>query len=241
MFIMQKILYSLLAAVLLIVSVTVSAKDQPVTFDAVYKLFSSGFELAEMKRSIKQLPSGEYLYRSDTKTIGIVSVFYKDRIIEESKWHIEEGQLYPLHYTYTRKKSDRNRHVNIEFDWDKKIILNRVNDNLWKMPLEKGMLDKLLYQYAIMRDLPVKRFPITYSIADGGKMKSYHMERLGNEKVDTPLGKLHTVKLQNIKPGDDRKLIIWCAPKFKYLPVKVEHTEDNGRVTTAIIQKLEGI
>ena len=210
------------------------------TFNVTYKLFSSGFELAEMKRTMSRLPDGNYLYRSQTETVGLVAVFYKDKIVEESRWKLEENQIYPLKYTYNRTRSKKQRKVRIDFDWDKKVIHNRVNENLWKMPLEKGMLDKLLYQYAIMRDLPEKPFPIDYLIADGGKMKTYHFERLANEKLQTPLGELETIKLQNIKPNDDRKLIIWCAPKFNYLPVRVEHTDD-GRLTTAIIQKLEGL
>ncbi len=216
-----------------------AASDRVVTFDAVYQLSSSGFVLAEMKRSIKQLPSGEYLYRSDTRTIGIVAMFYKHKIVEESRWKLEQGQLYPLKYTYDRTRDKKSKHVDIDFDWANKIIFNRVNDNLWKMPLEDGTLDKLLYQYAVMRDLPDKEY-LTYTVADGGKMKTYHLQRIGKEVVNTPLGKVETIKVRNIKSKDDRLLMIWCAPKYKYLPVKVEHTED-GTVTTAILQKLKGL
>ena len=48
---------------------------------------------------------------------------------------------------------------------------------------------------------------------------------MGEEKVNTPLGDLNTIKVQNTKPDDVRKLIFWCAPELKYLPVKIEHTE----------------
>ena len=109
------------------------------------------------------------------------------------------------------------------------------------MPLVPGMMDKLLYQYALMRDLMNNQPEITYDVTDGGKMKKYNFERLKEEVIHTPLGDINTVILQKIKHDDKSKLIIWAAPALKYLPVKVESTDEDGLTTIAIIQTLAWI
>ncbi len=213
----------------------------PPSFKATYKLYTSGMEIAETERSISKSGNDEYIYRSESRTIGLAAVFRKDHIVEKSLWRIIDRQLYPLDYSYVRYRGEKDREVNIHFDWENNQITSHVRNKTRKIPLESGVLDKLLYQYAIMRDLQNGHFPETYTIADGSKMQTYYFNNMGAEKVKTPLGDLDTIKVQHIKPNDDRILIFWCAPELKYLPVKIEHTEEDGTVITAIIQVLAGI
>lgn len=228
----QYILFTMLLA-----SGAVMADEQvPSSFKATYKLYYSGMEVAETERSMSKAGNDEYIYRSESRTTGLAAVFRDDHIVEQSQWRVIGRQLYPLDYSYVRT-GKKDREVMIHFDWDKDLITSQVNNITWETPLESGVLDKLLYQYAIMRDLQNGHFPETYMIADGGKkMQPYYFNRMGEEKVNTPLGDLDTIKVQNTKPDNVRKLIFWCAPELKYLPVKIEHTEKDGGVTTAVLQ-----
>jgi hypothetical protein len=214
----------------------------PTSFKATYKLYYSGMEVGETERSISKTGNDGYLYRSESKTIGLAALIRKDHIVEQSVWRIIDQQLFPQDYSYVRFRGDKDREVIIHFDWDKNLITSQVNNKTRETQLESGVLDKLLYQYAIMRDLQNGRFPETYMIADGGKrMQPYNFNSMGKEIVNTPLGDLDTIKLQSTKPNDTRKLVFWCAPGLKFLPVKVEHTEEDGGIMTAVIQVLTGI
>ena len=214
------------------------AEQEPPLFNATYSLFSSGLEIAQMERTMRKQGEDEYLYSSNTSTVGLVAVFHKDHIVEESRWKLVDNQVRPLVYTYQRSRGKKDRRINIQFDWDNKLINNVVNERRKQMPLEEGMLDKLLYQYALMRDLLNNQPEIAYDVTDGGKMKKYNFDRMEEEVVHTPLGDLQTVKLQKVKHDDTSKLIIWSAPSLGYLPVKVESTDEDGRATIAIIQSL---
>lgn len=227
---------------ILLASVAVLAEEQaPSSFKATYKLYYSGMEVAETERSISKTGNDEYIYRSESRTIGLAAVFRDDHIVEQSQWRVIDRQLYPLDYSYVRK-GKKDREVMIHFDWDKDLITSQVNNKTRQTPLESGVLDKLLYQYAIMRDLQNGHFPETYMIADGGKkMQPYYFNPMGEEKIKTPLGDLDTIKVQHTKPNDTRKLVFWFAPELKYMPVKIEHTEEDGSITTAVIQGLTGI
>ena len=77
-------------------------------------------------------------------------------------------------------------------------------------------MDKLLYQLAIMHDLQNGRTPASYRIADGGGIKTYSFEKLGEEVVETPLGSFDTIKILRHKPGSSRKYVFWCAPDLEY-------------------------
>ena len=222
----------------LAVNMAVAAEEEPPFFKATYKLFSSGLEIAQMERKLHKQGDEGYIYSSITDTIGLVAMFHKDHIVEESQWILVDNHIRPLNYTYIRNRGKKNRRINIDFDWDNKIINNVVNDRYRQMPLQAGILDKLLYQYALMRDLRNNQAEIAYEVTDGGKMKKYDFAKMENEIVQTPLGPLQTVKLQKIKHDDQSRLIIWAAPSLKYLPVKVESTDEDGRTTTALIQTL---
>ena len=63
----------------------------------------------------------------------------------------------------------------------------------------------------------------------------------GEEIINTPLGKLKTIKLTRHKPNSRRETTLWCALDLHYLPVKVENIEKDDKITVAIIQSLQGL
>ena len=217
-----------------------AADRLPDFFEATYTLHTREAQFAEMNRSFVAAGNGKYIFRSETRTTGFMSLFRKDRIIEESQWSEHEPQLRPEHYTYQHTGGKKDRFVDIVFDWEKNRITNQVGDSVWSMTLQPEILDKLLYQLAIMRDLQRGRLPQSYTIADGGKIKSYEFEVLGEESVQTPLGTQQTIKLARYKSGSKDKTLLWCAINLEYLPIKVENTEQDGQVTTALIKTLKG-
>ena len=215
-------------------------EDVPDFFEVNYTLYSNDTKIGLMERRFFKDDAGNYIFRSESKTTGLVSIFRKDQIIEESNWHFINANFTPLHYIYQHTGGKRDRDVEINFDWDKKKIFNRVNDSIWHMETQPGILDKLLYQLVIMAKLKAGQIPEKFTIADGGKIKQYLFEFIDDEIIDTPIGQLKTMKLQRHKPNSDRKTLLWCAYELDFLPIKVINTEKKGRLTTAIIESLNG-
>jgi hypothetical protein len=207
-------------------------------FDAIYNVYRGGLNVAKMHRTLSNTEDGQILY-SETKTTGIVSLFRKDKIIEKSIWKNINGKLEPEFYEYDRSGTKKPRNVTVKFDWVKNQITNSINGSSWKMQTEEGVIDKLLYQYFIMLDLQQGKTNFQYQIADGGKEKTYIFETIGEEIINTPIGKLRTIKLIRIRKDSDRTDIFWCAPDMNFLPVKLEITDD-GEKTTVIINSLKG-
>lgn len=214
--------------------------ELPHPFIAGYSLHTMGTRFASMKRTFTSNGNGEYTYLSETNTAGLLAVFRKDRIIEKSTWHLEGKQLQPLVYSYEHSGGRKDRDVKIHFDWSTRKIINTVNGSSWQMPIQAYIMDKLLYQLAIMQDLKNGEKKISYTVADGGKIKTYDFELVGEETVDTPIGNFHSLKLVRHKPNSKRATTIWCAKELGYLPVKVDNVENSGRRTMAIIESLAG-
>ena len=198
-------------------------------------------EVGLMERQFFKQEDGSYKFRSESKTTGLISLFKKIHIIEESKWDFIDTGFKPLLYKYHHTKNKKNREVEISFDWSKQKIVNRVNDSVWHMQTEKGILDKLLYQLTIMSDLKAGTVPESYTIADGGKIKHYEFEHLSDEDIETPLGKFKSIKLARHKPNSKQETVLWCAYDLEFLPIKVVNKEKDGRLTTAIIETLNGL
>lgn len=217
------------------------ADGTPVPFDADYALYIKGARVADMQRVLTHLHGRKFLFRSDTRATGLISLFRDDHVVEESTWKFDGGALKPLNYLYRRTGGGKKRNVAVKFDWDKNRITNIVNGDSWKMPTRPDVMDKLLYQLAIMYDLEAGKRSLSYTIADGGKIKTYKFEPRGLETIDTPLGKLHTLKVVRFRRNSNRETTLWCAIRFGYLPVKVVHVNSHGDRTVAVIRSLTGL
>ena len=209
-------------------------------FEAEYSLYSKDIKAAQVTRRLTRLDDNSYEYRSETKTVGLISLFKKVHIVETSRLTVRERLLRPVYYSYKRTGDRKKRDVSIEFNWQTSKIKHTINGDFWHMPIEPAVMDKLLYQLAIMYDLQNGQTPDSYLIADGGGIKTYRFEKLGEEIIETPLGSFNTVKMLRHKPGSSRRSVFWCAPALEFLPIKVEHTEKDGKRTVAVIKSLSG-
>lgn len=218
-----------------------AAAELPREFEARYSLYRAGAKVAEMLRVFARLGEDRFSYRSETRTTGLFSLFRKDFIVEQSNWLLQDGQLRPLNYLYQHGGGKKQRNVAVAFDWDAQRITNTINGESWRMPAEPEVMDKLLYQLAIMNDLQQGRSQLAYSIADGGKIKVYNFELHGEEVIDTPLGALRTVKVSRQRPDSRRQTVFWCARQLHFLPVRVENVETDGGRTTVLIDSVSGL
>ncbi len=227
---------------LLICAPICMANDKiPAFFKANYTLYSNGTQVGLMERHFYQQEDGNYTFRSESKTTGFIALFKKIHILEQSTWNLIDSYFTPLNYTYHHTKGKKKRDAEINFNWNKKQITNRVNESTWHMQTQKGIQDKLLYQLTIMSDLMSGQIPDSYAIADGGKIKNYSFERISDELLKTPLGEFKTIKLALHKRNKKQENYLWCAYDLNFLPIKVTSTEKDDRLSTAIIKSLTGL
>ena len=107
--------------------------------------------------------------------------------------------------------------------------------------LQADMTDKLLYQINLMHDLKMGHIPTSYTVVDGAKIKTYNLNYLGEEFVETPIGRFDTMKFSRRRPGKKESITLWCAKDLHFLPIKIESIDDENAITIATINQLTGL
>jgi hypothetical protein len=182
------------------------------------------------------------LFQSVTQAKGMFAFFKPEKVVETSLWQHDNEVITPQKYRYSRTGGKKDKHVFLDFNWSAKQLKIDDKKQPWTLDIEAGILDKLVYQLALMSDLATQQKTFYYDIADGGKIKHYKITEVSREVITTPLGKINTIKLMRERNRpNDRKTTLWCAPSLQYLPVKLEHTEKDGTVFTASLRRLSGI
>jgi len=216
-------------------------ENVPPPFEASFKIFRNGMEVAETHNSLARLDNDNYIYRSETNTTGLISIFYKLHLVEESHWYLHEQKLKPLSYSYERIKKKKKKHKKTVFDWKNNQAHYIGDGTKLSFELQADMTDKLLYQINLMHDLKMGHTPTSYTVVDGAKIKTYKLIYLGEEIVDTPIGKFNTMKFSRQRPGKKESITLWCAKDLHYLPIKVENIDKDNAITTATINQLTGL
>jgi len=219
---------------------TIAAEPPPPkSFSADYTLKRNGIALGLATRSLRPLKDGRFIYASATSATGVIAWFVKDQIDEHSIFTLQNGHIRPMEYVYDRHGGSKTRRVKLVFDWVKGIVTNVIDGDPWRMEIPQDAYDKLSYQLAIMQDLQNGRKELQYNIADGGKLKTYAFDILGEEQVETAFGRLKTVKIRRL--DDKRYTTIWCAPSMNYLPVRLEQQETDGSQLSMHLQSVQGL
>ncbi|MGH8480406.1 MAG: DUF3108 domain-containing protein [Gammaproteobacteria bacterium] len=210
-------------------------------FSATYRLEMAGLTIGTIERQLAPGPNGRYRYRSESRAKGLAKLLFDDHLIEESLFAATATGPRPVVYSsrYTGHKGPST--VSVRFDWRHSKIKNQKNDRRWELPLSASVFDKLLYQLAIMYDLGAGKRDLSYRIVDGHEIKTYRFLHLGTERIKTPLGEFDTVKIERRKENSQRKTTIWCAPRLRYLAVRLDNRDGKGREITALIDRVTGI
>lgn len=207
------------------------AGAEPAEFRAEYQANIKGVPIgASGTRTLEKVGENRYLLSSSAGN-------FLGKVREQSLFTLEaNGDVRPLEYRYNRSGLGRNRDAVLSFDWERNRVLNDVQSRPWEMDIPDGTLDKLLYQLKVRLDLEEawlqnKPWPeLTYHIADGGKTKVYRFTVMGTDVIDTPMGQFETIKVSRMREDKDYTTIVWLAPAYEFLLVRLRvfEEEDDG-------------
>lgn len=207
----------------------------PVTFDNLYKAKLYGFNVTVTNR-LTNLGNNQYdlLFKAESM---IGSVTETSRM----QWLADKKTIQPLHYVYKRRGLGKKRDADLSFNWLEKSVLNNVDNSRWQMNIVDQVQDKLSYQVQLAQELRAGKKQFTYQIADGGELKEYSFEVLGEELLETPLGKVNTIKVKRSRSNNKRVTYAWIAPGWDYLLVRLQQEEGGKSYTIYITQaKING-
>ncbi|MGM0433541.1 MAG: DUF3108 domain-containing protein [Pseudomonadota bacterium] len=178
----------------------------------------------EATRSLERTDTGRWVYRFD------VDSFVAD-IRESSRFRFEDQTVISERYRYSLEGFFlSNRYKKLDFDWDEDVIVDRENDRRIDMSDQPGVQDQLGAQLQLWVDLRAGKETMEYVIPDDGDFKDYQFEVLREETLDTrEFGDVETVVVERIRDEDSpRTTLMWFAPEWDHLLVRLEQTNDEG-------------
>lgn len=160
-------------------------------------------------------------------------------VSESSRFVVKEGQLQPLRYKYNRSGLGKPKKNRLDFNWDSHQANGSDKDGNFQVELKAGVLDKSSYQLALQTDVAQGKNTLSYRVLDGDKLDIYDFRLLGEEIIESPLGRLNTVKVERVRdPGQNaRKTTLWFAKDWGFLLVQLNQVERDGKEYTIMLER----
>lgn len=213
-------------------SVHAADAHRPSPFVAVYAVEAGGIGAGRMTRTLSIAADDDYRFSAVVEAEGLVALLKPTRIVEESMGRWVDAHPVSTRYVHTKISGKKRKETAIDFDWTTARSHATINGTPVEAALEAGEIDKLSYQLALMRDLAAGVTALEYRVAEAGGGKRYRLERGADVRVQAGAASYDTVPVTYAR-DDGRRTVLWCAPALEYLPVRIEYTEKDGKVTTA--------
>ncbi len=231
-------LFLLLIALLNAITSNADEIALPDRFSVVYSLSQAGITLARLEREGFRAEDGSYVIKSVARPVGLAAWILKASSEERSQWRLEKGRVIPIRYFYQESGEGRDYGIDLLYDWEQGVAIDRKNHKRWELPTDAQ--DQTSIQFAIMEALRQGKTQFRFSLLDGKRIKPHHYKVMGRKKLDTALGVLEVVEVKEVREPGRRHSVFWCAPRFAYLPMRIEQRKKGSIPLVTVLEELKG-
>jgi len=187
-------------------------------YTATYGLYYHGLRAGNVTQVFQKLKHDNYLF---TNTVEPVIAFLPYGGFERSIFKIASDTVMPLRYDFEKQEGTRQEGV-ILFDYKHHVAKESSTKNTGNLMFLPGDHDKQTYFLQLSHDLTLNKKNLTYKVVGDGKIRTYTFVKQGFEMLDTPMGKIKTLKLRTENEDRSRVTYIWLDPKREYLLIHIE-------------------
>ncbi len=221
--------YGLLGAFLSCFTALNAATDERLRpFAAEFTVHGNILPLGRLTVSLELRPDGSYRYTAHSQPGMLAHLFSRNEVIEESQGSYLTGEITPHRYTY-RDKDQPSENSEVTFDWQTEQAATTSRGVTWSQPILTATQDKLSQQLQVRIHLAQGKQRISYRVADGGKIKNYRFQVVGEETLASSGVEYRCLRVERSKGTGTSDYIIWFAKDLGYLPIKIERNQ-SGKV-----------
>ncbi len=212
------------------------------SFELRFDVAAKGITVGEAIITLQDEGNERYTMRSDVRPRGAVSLFSSQEVHQRVYGRFDKGAIRPLSYEQQRRKGDKNRTLNLSFDWQNQTVTAVKNQKREKiLPLTPGIVDPLSLYLVTALDLANGKEVDEYTLAGDDRLKTYRIRQQGEETVRTSLGNLQTLRVSQQRHGSDDMTVLWFAPALNYLPVQIAKLKDGKETVRMTLGRVKGI
>lgn len=211
----------------------------PTNIEIVYSVYRGDHGIKLGTTTHKWHISGtQYLLTSTTEASGLFSLFYSGRYLMTSRGDITPEGLQPSTFYIQRGQSTDHTEF-AEFDWRAKTLDYGKGTERHSVSIASGAQDQLSVFYQLALTAP-HQSGLQFALTTGRKFNQYTYQFVGEETLDTALGKIKTQHLARVTTKIDSKESsdIWLAIDYHYLPVRFRLGTRDGEVLDHWIKEL---
>ncbi len=225
--------------------VTKSKLAKPIPFSASYEVYNGDSKIGELIFSFKHVGNNNYTSEGTASTSGVLGLIPNVSASIKSRWKYINGHIQPVWYKYKASIVLVNKRMFSVYDWSSHVATVTHNKKVRKVPLEDGDLDQSLVPLAVMQDLKRKKLRDEYRYVDRRRIKKYKFKIIGQDQVDTKLGRFDAVLVETVQKSKKRnkpkrQTIFWSVPKLEYLPVRITYKSGDDAEVVMSLTKLSG-
>lgn len=217
---------SRLLPIILLLTVSTAQAAEINEFSAYYEAHTNGMR-GNAERHLVAL--GEDNYRLNVSLEAKMAGINIGDLEQASEFSFSNGTIVPHNYSYLISGISHQAET-VSFNWDAKVALSTDDDQSWTLDLDGPVLDQLSAQLALARELADSDSDtLEVRLVDGGEVETQRYRVLGEEVLETPLGRLNCVKLERIRNTDNgRQTLIWFARDWHNLLARIEQINPSG-------------
>ena len=126
----------------------------------------------------------------------------------------------------------------MKFDWNRGVLVF-TDGHEEKLPA--GTQDSGTVLFALMLTPVNNDQPQQIHITDGKHLSRYTYQRVGQQTLDTPIGKLNTILIQRQRPDKKEVVSIYLATARHNVPVKLVKEKAGKPTVTLLIDSVQGL
>ncbi len=214
-------------AVQIVLTAPLTKAQELTEFSAYYEASTNGISGNAERHLVHQ---GNERYRLNISLEAKIGGVEIGDLEQFSEFFWIDDQIVPefYHYQVSGVSSDVE---SVSFNWDGGEAVSVEEEQSWTLTLQQGVLDQLSYQLALAQDLlhSTATDILEYALVDGQAIETHRFRVLGEETIDTPLGRLRCLKLERVREQDNgRSTQLWLARDWNNLLARIEQKNPGG-------------
>jgi len=161
------------------------------------------------------------------------------KLAEESLFHWNQCTPIPKAYNRSLRVFFRIKKQSIQFDHQKLKVQYTYDKKSGEADIPENTLDRISLQLALRCDLKQGKYEGSYAVFDRKRVKEYQFKTLGEEEIETPIGKLLATKVQLLRKNKNRQTWLWFSKQHDYLLVKLKQNESSSENLEITISEIE--
>ena len=219
-----------------------AAEDLPLpAFRARFSVTALGIPAGDADFQLERADAGRWRFVARILPNALARTLGVEERRQESLFRYVDGTLLAQEFTESREDGETIT-ASARFDWQQGEVSVTEQDGQRQVPIEtRPLYDEASLYLALMLDLAAERLPEAYQVVGDGKLRSYALQRTGEQRIGTPLGELAAIGVKRERPGSDRRTVLWCAPTYAYLPVLIVQERKGQEVLRMTLGEVEGL